>query len=229
MTNDKKYLISDEDDELATFFGLDEKDPTKDVFQIHSEKVFASSLKDRIIWIDLEIATDRRVIGPTILDIGKQIILWNKEDLGKPVEERQPIKLMIYCFGGDLDATLSLVSIINISKTPVYTYNMGVAYSGGFLLLVNGHKRFALAHSTGLFHEGSAEVQGSAGVVRSAQANYERELKLIKDNIVAHTKIDLKTLNKYKDKEWYIPAPQLLENGVVDVILDDIDQIFTSK
>ena len=202
-----------------------DQEAQKDAIQLHSEKLFATALEDRMIWVDLEISTQTSYIAPTILDIEKQILQWNKEDFGKPVEERKPIKLLLYCFGGDLDATLSLVSLMNISTTPIYTYNMGVAFSGGFLLLINGHKRFTLATGTGLFHEGSAEVQGSAQEVRSAQANYERELKTIKDIIVAHSKIDLKTLNKYKDKEWYIPANQLLELGVVDEIITSIDQI----
>lgn len=198
----------------------------KSVIQQHSETLFVKSLKDRIIWVDLEIDTQRAYIAPTILDIEKQIIDWNREDAGKPAEERKPIKLLLYCFGGDLDATLSLVSVMNISKTPVYTYNMGVAYSGGFLLLVNGHKRFALPYSTGLFHEGSADFQGNAEEIRSTQSNYERLLKLIKENISSHTKIDIKTLNKYKNKEWYISATQLLEYGVVDEIISDVDKIF---
>ena len=213
------------DDIAEQIIGELAKDSSKDVLQLHSEKLFTSNLKERTIWIDLEINIERNSIAPTILDIEKQILEWNKEDKGKPVEERRPIKLLIYCFGGDLEATLSLISIMNISKTPIYTYNMGVAYSGAFMTLVNGHKRFALKNSTGLFHEGSAHIQGNAEDVRSAQSNYERQLKVIKENIIARTKIDLKTLQKYKDKQWYIPSSQLLELGVVDAIVEDIDEI----
>lgn len=201
------------------------KDGTKDGLELHAEGLFISNLKDRIIWIDLEINIEENSISPTILNIEKQILQWNKEDKGIPVEERKPIKLLIYCYGGDLNATLSLISLMNISKTPIYTYNMGIAYSGAFMTLINGHKRFALENSTGLFHEGSAQMQGNAEDVRSAQSNYERQLKMIKENIMAHSKIDAKMLQKYKDKQWYIPAAQLLELGVVDEVIKDIDDI----
>ena len=223
----KKMEISDEDvdDMVEQLIGELNKDSSKDVLQLHSEKLFASNLKDRIVWLDLEIDVLRNSIAPTILDIEKQILQWNKEDKGKPVEERKPIKLLIYCVGGDLEATLSLIAVMNISKTPIYTYNMGIAYSGAFMALVNGHKRFALKNSTGLFHEGSAHIQGNAEDVRSAQNNYEKQLKVLKDNIVEHTKIDLKTLQKYKDKQWYISSAQLLELGIVDEIITDIDEI----
>lgn len=201
------------------------KDDGKSALQIHSEQLFIKNLDKRIIWVDTEIHTDVSLIGPTILDVAKQILAWNEEDKGKPVEERIPIKVLIYCFGGDLDATLSLVSLMNISKTPVYTYNMGVAYSGGFLLLVNGHKRFALPNSTGLFHEGSAQIQGTAEEVKSAQNNYEKQLDLVKNNLLAHTKITPKMLKSQKNKEWYMTSSELLELGVVDEILQDIDSI----
>lgn len=226
--NSIKKLQSEEDDmeEMATqLLETLLKNDSKDALQLHSEKLFASNLKNRTIWIDLEINLEHVSIAPTILDIEKQILEWNKEDKGKPVEERTPIKLLLYCFGGDLDATLSLTSIMNISKTPIYTYNMGVAFSGAFILLVNGHKRFALPYSTGLFHEGSAHIQGNAEDVRSAQSNYERQLQVIKDNIVHRTKITTKMLQKYKDKQWYIPAAELLKLGVVDEIISDIDEI----
>lgn len=209
--------------ECATIDILESKE--KDILQSHSENLFTSNLKDRVIWIDLQISIDSNEIGPTILDIERQILAWNKEDKGIDVKDRKPIKLMIYCFGGDLDATLSLISVINISKTPVYTYNMGVAFSGGFMILVNGHKRFTLANATGLFHEGSAHIQGNAEDVRSAQSNYERQLESIKENIVNKTKIKMATLKKYKDKQWYIPANELLELGIVDEIVSDIDEL----
>ena len=91
--------------------------------------------------------------------------------------------------------------------------------------MANGHKRFALANSTGLFHEGSANIQGNAEDVRSAQSNYERQLKLVKENIATHTKISLKTLQKQKDKQWYIPAQEMLKLGIVDGIITDIDDL----
>ena len=197
----------------------------KDVLQLHAEEMFKQNLEHRILWIDLEITIDQSNLAPTILDLEKQIIAWNREDMGIPVEERKPIKIFIYSFGGDLDATMSFVSIMQVSKTPIYTYNMGVAYSGGFLILVNGHKRFALRNSTGLYHEGSAQIQGSAEDVRCGQANYEKQIKAIKQNIVERTNIEMKTLNKYKDSQWYIPADQLVSLGVVDGLVDDIDQL----
>ena len=134
-------------------------------------------------------------------------------------------KPVLGCFVPSELATMSFVSVMQVSKTPIYTYNMGLAFSGAFLILVNGHKRFALNWSKGLYHEGSAQIQGSAEEVRSGQADYERQIKAMKQNIVERTKIEMKTLNKYKDSQWYIPANQLVELGVVDELITDIDQI----
>lgn len=51
-----------------------------------------------------------------------------------PVEERDPIKIIIDTPGGDLCATLSIIDSIKLSKTPVWTITTGCGYSGGFLL-----------------------------------------------------------------------------------------------
>lgn len=220
-----KRMIADDDDLGALLLGAAGKDEERDALKVHADEMFNYNLKHRTIWIDLEIAINETDIAPTILNLEKQILAWNREDMGKPVEERQPIKILIYSFGGDLDATMSFISVMQVSKTPIYTYNMGVAFSGGFLILVNGHKRFALSNSTALYHEGSAKIQGSADEVRSGQANYERQLKAVKQNIINKTKIEMKTLNKYKDTQWFITAEQLLQLGAIDEIVTDIDQL----
>ena len=94
-----------------------------------SLKQFYEDLDERIIWIDDEITE-----GNTI-PVTKAILRWNKEDKDIPIEERKPIKILIFSPGGDLYTTLALVDIMLLSKTPVYTYNMGIAMSGGLLLI----------------------------------------------------------------------------------------------
>lgn len=68
------------------------------------------------------------------------ILRYNKEDKGKPTEERQKITLFINSPGGDLDATLAFVNLIELSKTPVITINAGMAMSAAGLILMAGMK-----------------------------------------------------------------------------------------
>ena len=103
---------------------------------------------DRVYWVEGE-------IDESIMDLSKLIIKCNHEDKGVPVEERKPIKIFISSPGGLLDETVSLVKLIGVSKTPVYTIDACYAYSAASLILISGHKRYAMPGTKCLFHSGS--------------------------------------------------------------------------
>ena len=101
-------------------------------------------------------------------DIDALIRHWNHADEGIPVEERQPIKLFINSYGGNLMEAFTMADAIKMSKTPVWTICCGCAYSGGFLTFIMGHKRFAYPTASFLFHEGSTAMNGiDAGKFRN--------------------------------------------------------------
>ena len=82
--------------------------------------MFYKNLANREIWLDDSIDVDT-------LEISKIILHFNKQDEGIPVEDRKPIKIFIYSYGGEVSACFNVIDTIGMSKTPVYTYNMGVA------------------------------------------------------------------------------------------------------
>jgi ATP-dependent Clp protease protease subunit len=176
------------------------------------------NLEDRVIWIDYG-------VDESILEVSKLIMHFNKEDKGIPVEERKPIKLLLYSYGGDGQACFSLLDIIGISKTPVYTYNMGVAMSAGLLILLAGHKRFCLKNSTALAHSGSGGACGTYEQTEAQMKDYQRFVQTMRDYILERTNIDTKTFNKYKNKEWYLYSEDQVKYHVVDKIVDDILEI----
>ena len=176
------------------------------------------NLDDRVIWIDYD-------VGEPVLEVSKLIMYFNKIDKDIPVEERKPIKLLVYSYGGDGNACFSLLDVIAISKTPVYTYNMGVAMSAGLLILLAGHKRFCLKNSTALAHSGSGGAQGTFEQTEAQMKDYKRFVDTMRDYIVERTNIDTKTLNKYKSKEWYLYSEDQIKYGVVDKIVEDINEI----
>ena len=176
------------------------------------------NLEDRVIWIDYD-------VGEPVLEVSKLIMYFNKADKDIPVEERKPIKLLVYSYGGDGNACFSLLDIIAISKTPVYTYNMGVAMSAGLLILLAGHKRFCLKNSTALAHSGSGGAQGTFEQTEAQMKDYKRFVDTMRNYIIEQTNIDTKTLNKYKNKEWYLYSEDQVKFGIVNKIIDDIDEI----
>lgn len=176
------------------------------------------NLEDRVIWIDYG-------VDETILEVSKLIMNFNKEDKDIPIEQRKPIKLLLYSYGGDGQACFSLLDIISLSKTPVWCINMGVAMSAGLLILLAGHKRFCLKNSTALAHSGSGGTSGSYETTEAQMKDYKHFVQTMRDYIMERTKIDSKLMNKKKSQEWYIYAPEQVELGIVDKIIDDIDEI----
>ena len=177
------------------------------------------NLQDRCIYI-----TD---VDETLIEVNKQIILWNKMDKNIPIKERKPIKLLIFSHGGYLQETMALVDLIEISKTPVYTINTGQALSAGLVILLAGHKRFAMKNSTCLIHQGSAAFEGTAEEIAQAQNNYRRSLEVMKEFILRKTKITRDVYKQKSKSEWYITGSnEQIKRGIVDFEITDIDQLY---
>lgn len=59
----------------------------------------------------------------SLIEIERKILQYNRIDKDTPVEQRKPIKLFIYSYGGELDAMFSFIDVVALSKTPVWTIN----------------------------------------------------------------------------------------------------------
>ena len=164
-------------------------------------------------------------IDTWLIEISRIIHIINIEDKGKPIEEREPIKIFVYSEGGDMLAAWNLIDVVNASTTPVYMINYGMAMSAGMLLLVSGHKRFALRHSTGLYHSGSAELGGTREQVESMQKWYDNLGKTTDKWFLDHCKIDQKLFNHKKKTDWYMTADEMLEYGIIGKIIDSLDEV----
>lgn len=182
---------------------------------------YYKNLNNRVIWLNDEIYRE------SIVPLVKNIIFWNKEDEDNkiPISDRKPIKVMINSYGGEVDATFQMIDIIKLSKTPIYTYNMGVAMSGGFFILISGHKRFALSSSQALCHQGSGAFEGEAETIKSHTAQYNKTLAKLFEHVASRTKISKDLLNKKKKTEWFINGDEQLQLGVVDAMVTDFSEL----
>lgn len=174
--------------------------------------------KDRIYWVDDQ-------IDASTLDLVKFIIKCNKDDAGKPVDERKRILIMIDSPGGSVEVLGSIIGAIKISKTPVYTCCYCTAYSAAADLLACGHKRFALPMTNVMFHMGSCMYQGSQNDVEKAKKFYDRMGKSIVDYVISRTKFDNKFLKKLKTDDMYMNEEEALSYGVIDKIVDNFEEL----
>lgn len=172
--------------------------------------------EDRIFWVDAQ-------VNETLLELVKMIMRCNKEDKGKPVEERKPIKVFIDSPGGDVIVLWTVIKAIEISKTPVYTINYCTAYSAAGDLLAAGHKRYALPGTTVMIHSGSCMYGGTIEQAESMKKYFDKLGKKVTDYFLDHTKVNPKTFKKKAPSDWYMDEDEALENGIVDEIITDLD------
>lgn len=174
---------------------------------------------DRIFWIDSN-------IDDNTLDLVKMIINCNREDKGKNIEDRTPIKVMINSGGGDVQVMLTIIKTMKISKTPVYTICFSSAMSAAAEILAAGHKRYALPGICIMVHSGSCSYGGTMEQAESCKKYVDALTKRATDEFVSNTKIDAKTLKKKGASDWYMDENEAVERGVIDAIITDIDEIF---
>lgn len=177
-----------------------------------------SLAEERIFYIDFE-------IDESILEIQRNIITINITDKGIDSDKRKPIKLFIDCPGGLLGETMSLATIITMSKTPVITINIAEAYSGGCLLLLAGHKRYTLPYAKAMIHSGSGGVSGTYEQTEQAQKLYKKQVDEMGSYILERTRMDEKIYKRNKSKDWYMDANEQVSYGIVDKVVENLEEI----
>ena len=162
-------------------------------------------------------------VTPEIADAIEHIIrIYNVMDKDIPTEERKPIKLFINSNGGSAIGCLEIIDAINLSKTPVYTINIGLAASAGLDVFITGKKRFCYPNATFLFHEGSTSLSSiDAGKFRNYSDWYDRLLKRTKDNLIKNTKVTPELYKEKQNDDWWFFAEEAIEYGFCDEVLEE--------
>lgn len=160
----------------------------------------------------------------TISEICEAIILINKADdiLRKRNKNyiAEPIHLYINSHGGYVDDMWSLISLIESSKTPVYTYCTGYAMSAGFMIFIAGHKRFISKYARLMYHQLSG---GSYGTYQDMKENVDdchKQYEKMKSYVLQHTKITKDRLEDVRAHkiDWYMDADEAIKYGCADRI-----------
>ncbi|MEB5480806.1 ATP-dependent Clp protease proteolytic subunit [Shouchella clausii] len=187
-------------------------------------KVEAFDLYDRIY---LENLQDRNIILNEEIDSGlyekvvMQIKRFNKEDEGKEISDRAPIKIFINSYGGIVYDGFAAVNAIVASKTPIYTYCDGYAMSMGLAIFVAGHKRYAYPFSNFMYHEISGIAIGKTTEVEHQQMENKRLQAMYDSLLLEKTNITKAKLTRVKKNklDWFFDSKEALEMGLIHQII----------
>lgn len=178
---------------------------------------YYNDLENRVIWIDDE-------IDSSTLNVVSKIINWNREDKNLSIKDRQPIRIFFNSAGGNLDIEEVIVSIIRISKTPIYGIALGMVASAASLIYLSCHRRFALPNAYFIFHRGSCQnMGGNYNEIQAAMEDYRAQIEKMEAFYIENTTYPEEVIKEKIKSDWYIHIDEALQYGIVTDLIESID------
>ncbi|PHS11545.1 MAG: ATP-dependent Clp protease proteolytic subunit [Blastopirellula sp.] len=145
---------------------------------------------------------------------------------------RKPIHFYINSPGGSVTSTMAIYDTMHILTSPVATYCVGLAASGGAILLAGGApgKRFILPNAKVMIHQPHGGVGGQVTDIQ-IQADEILKTRDSLDAILAkHCNQTVEKIAADTDRDFYMNAEESKAYGIVDEVLnkppgddDDLD------
>lgn len=135
--------------------------------------------------------------------------------------KREPIKIYVNSYGGEVYDMWALIDIIEKSKTPIYTYCTGYAMSAAFNIFLAGHKRFGTKHSTFMYHQMNCYRHGKYQDLVEDRKEMDFLNAAHEQYVIERTKIPQEFINEMREKkkDAYFHADRALTFGIIDEII----------
>ncbi len=134
---------------------------------------------------------------------------------------RKDIHFYINSPGGSVSSTLAIYDTMQILSCPVSTYCVGLAASGGAVLLAGGtaEKRFVLPHAKVMIHQPYGQVGGQVSDIEIQADEILKTRTVLNEILSEHTKQPIERIAEDTDRDFYMTAEAAKEYGIVDEIL----------
>jgi ATP-dependent Clp protease protease subunit len=134
---------------------------------------------------------------------------------------RKDIHFYINSPGGSVSSTLAIYDTMQMISCPVATYCVGLAASGGAVLLAGGAKgkRFALKHAKVMIHQPHGGVGGQVSDIEIQANEILRTRVALNEILASHTGKTVEEIGKACDRDYYMTSDEAKAFGIVDDIL----------
>jgi ATP-dependent Clp protease protease subunit len=171
--------------------------------------IYSRLLKERIVFVGgvIEDQLANSVIA--------QLLFLEKED------PKKDIMMYINSPGGSVTATLAMYDTMQYVQCDVSTACVGIAASGGSILLMGGAKgkRFALPHSEIMIHQPLGGVEGQATDIHIHAQHIIQTKKLLNVMIAQHTGQKLSKVEQDTERDKFMTAEEAVNYGIIDKII----------
>lgn len=166
-------------------------------------------LENRIVFLD----------GP-IHDASANLIVMKLLFL-QSENRHQDVHFYINSPGGSVSATMAIYDTMQFLDCAVATYCVGLAASGGAIVLAGGAKgkRFALPHSKIMIHQPYGQVGGQVSDIEIQAKEILETRETLNEILARHTGQPLDVIARDTERDRYLSAVQAKEYGLVDEVL----------
>jgi ATP-dependent Clp protease protease subunit len=142
------------------------------------------------------------------------------------LKRNSEISLYINSPGGSVDDTMAIYDTIRFVRSPVATYCIGRAQSGGAIILAAGTKgkRFALPHAKVMLHQPWGGVSGQAADIKIQAEEILKSKTMINEILSRHTGKPVEKIAAETERDRYMSADEALEYGLIDEVLHEEDK-----
>lgn len=172
--------------------------------------IYSRLLEERIVFLGTPINDD---VANTII---AQFLFLEKED------QKKDITLYVNSPGGQVTSTLAMYDTMQHVKPDVSTVCLGMAASGGAVILMGGAKgkRFALNHSEIMIHQPLGGTEGQATDIAIHAEHIVKMKNMLNELIAKHTGKKLEQVKNDTERDKFLSAQEALEYGLIDRIVE---------
>ena len=171
--------------------------------------IYSRLLKERIIFLSGGINDDSANI------VIAQLLFLEAED------PKKDIYLYINSPGGSVTSTLAMIDTMNHIKPDVATVCVGMAASGGALLLSQGAKgkRFALPNAEVMIHQPLGGAEGQATDIGIAAKHILKTRENLNKMLAKATGQSIEKIEKDVERDFFMSADEAKKYGLIDEIM----------
>lgn len=142
-------------------------------------------------------------------------------------DPRADIRLLVNSPGGSVPGMLAIRDCMRAIPNDVSTVNLGMAYSAGQFLLSSGTrgKRYVMAHSKVLLHQGSAGIAGTAMDIAIQADDLRHTRDTVLGLIAEDTGQDIETVERDSRRDRWFTAEEARAYGFIDAVVDSIEDV----
>jgi ATP-dependent Clp protease protease subunit len=141
------------------------------------------------------------------------------------------ISLYINSPGGSVDDTMAIFDTMKFIGSPVATYCIGRAESGGAIVLAAGAKgrRHALPHAKIMLHQPWGGVTGQAADIKIQAEEILKAKKMLNEVLSQLTGQPIDKIASETERDRYMTADEAKHYGLIDEVLHETEEMTKEK